>query len=77
MLLLFKVTVTNVHSINDEDFDIIIQRIFPSPPPTDIPENPISECTYLPYYYCNNKTNNSDGTGLIDMRFVLFYELHT
>lgn len=74
MLLLFKVTVTMVHSEDIEDIEKAISDVFPPPPVTEINTN--SECICLPYYKCNNQTVISDGTGLIDIRFVKFHELY-
>lgn len=70
--LLFQVTVTTVYG--QDDFDKAVEEVFPSPPAsTEVPQQNIGGCTCVPYYLCNNQTINTDGTGLIDIRFVYNY----
>lgn len=68
--LLFQVIVTTVSGQEEDttklDLDNAILEVFPTqtplPPPSD-------RCICVPYYLCRNKTINTDGEGLIDIRF--------
>ncbi|KAE9536954.1 hypothetical protein AGLY_006761 [Aphis glycines] len=67
--LLFHVTMTAVSGQEDipaADIDKVISEVFPSPPPSQPPSD---QCICVPYYLCRNKTINTDGEGLIDIRF--------
>jgi len=64
------VTVTVVSGQEEEkpDLDNAILEVFPTPP---TPSPPSDRCICVPYYLCRNKTINTDGEGLIDIRYVL------
>lgn len=65
-------TVTVVSGQEEEvekpDLDKAIWEVFPTPP---TPAPPSDQCICVPYYLCRNKTINTDGEGLIDIRYVL------
>jgi len=52
----------------DNNIDKAILEVFPTPPP---PPTPSDRCICVPYYLCRNKTINTDGEGLIDIRYIL------
>ncbi|XP_025207828.1 phenoloxidase-activating factor 2 [Melanaphis sacchari] len=62
--LLFQVTITTVSG--QDDIDRVISEVFPTPPPSPPPSD---QCICVPYYLCRNQTINTDGEGLIDIRF--------
>lgn len=64
-----------VHGQNIDEYDKAILDVFPPPPSTETTEtqNNNNECICLPYYKCNNQSIITDGTGLIDIRFVSFH----
>jgi len=49
-----------------DNIDKAILEVFPTPPP---PPTPSDQCICVPYYLCRNKTINTDGEGLIDIRY--------
>lgn len=61
-------TVSGQEDIPAADIDKVISEVFPSPPPSQPPSD---QCICVPYYLCRNKTINTDGEGLIDIRYVL------
>jgi len=65
------VTVTVVSGQEEDvtkvDLDNAILEVFPTPTPSPPPSD---QCICVPYYLCRNKTINTDGEGLIDIRYV-------
>lgn len=56
---------------DNEEYEKGVNEIFNPPPPTEYPN--MDSCLCVPYYKCNNETIISDGTGLIDIRFVFCF----
>jgi len=81
--LLFQVTVTSVSGQEDisstTNIDDLISEVFPIPSSTTTTSTeavidkvfplPADQCTCVPFYLCKNNTVNTDGEGLIDIRF--------
>lgn len=70
-----------VNAQSDADLDKLIDEVFSNnnkndtanrnpdvnnPPPAG---NKDESCTCVPYYLCNNGSINTDGTGIIDIRY--------
>ncbi|XP_026821164.1 phenoloxidase-activating factor 2-like [Rhopalosiphum maidis] len=79
--LLFQVTMISVSGQEDvsstTSIDDVISEVFPPPSSTtniDVVIDklfplPADQCVCVPYYLCKNNTINTDGEGLIDIRF--------
>jgi len=71
------VTVTVVSGQEEDvtkvDLDNAILEVFPTPTPSPPPSD---QCICVPYYLCRNKTINTDGEGLIDIRYVLSLQFY-
>lgn len=57
------------------DLDNAILEVFPTP--SSLPTPSTNDCVCVPYYLCKNQTINTDGEGLLDIRYVLSVKIYT